>query len=128
MTDPAKPAPILRLRIHLSEGDWMGPGKADLLAGIAGTGSIAAAARQMGMSYKRAWMLVEVTNAMFAEPLVIAARGGSGHGGASLTPAGERALAIYRGMQAKAEAALAAELAEMGAMGADPAAKAKRGG
>ncbi|MBY0396897.1 MAG: LysR family transcriptional regulator, partial [Thermoleophilia bacterium] len=81
MTDTAKPATILRLRIHLSEGDWMGPGKADLLQGIAETGSIAAAGRRMEMSYKRAWMLTEVMNAMFDKPLVVAARGGAGHGG-----------------------------------------------
>jgi molybdate transport system regulatory protein len=127
MTDTPKPAPILRLRIHLSEGDWMGPGKADLLAGIAETGSIAAAGRRMDMSYKRAWMLIEVMNAMFEKPLVVAARGGAGHGGASLTAEGERVLALYRRMEARAEAALAGELAEMGEMGADPAGKAKAG-
>lgn len=127
MTGTPKPAPILRLRIHLSEGDWMGPGKADLLAGIAETGSIAAAGRRMDMSYKRAWMLIEVMNAMFERPLVVAARGGAGHGGATLTEDGARVLALYTAMQARAEAALADDLAEMGALGADPAAKAKGG-
>ena len=124
MTETPKPAPILRLRIHLSDGDWMGPGKADLLTGIAETGSIAAAGRAMGMSYKRAWMLIEVMNAMFAQPLVIAVRGGAEHGGATLTAEGARVLALYRRMEARANAALAADLAELGALGADPAAKA----
>jgi molybdate transport system regulatory protein len=127
MSDTPKPAPILRLRIHLSEGDWMGPGKADLLAGIAETGSIAAAGRRMDMSYKRAWMLIEVMNAMFEKPLVVAARGGAGHGGATLTPEGARVLGLYQRMQERAEAALAGDLAEMGAMGADPAGKVTKG-
>ena len=110
------PAPILRLRIHVSEGDWLGPGKADLLQGIAETGSIAAAGRRLGMSYKRAWGLIEVMNAMFATPLVTASRGGAGHGGAALTETGARVLALYRQMQVKAETALAAELAEIGVL------------
>ena len=62
--------PRLRLRVLLAPGLWLGPGKADLLEGIAETGSISAAGRQMGMSYKRAWGLVEGLNSMFAEPLV----------------------------------------------------------
>ena len=60
----------------------MGPGKAELLERIRDTGSIAAAGRQMGMSYKRAWMLVEAMNTTFHGPLVAAAKGGSGRRGA----------------------------------------------
>jgi molybdate transport system regulatory protein len=108
------PPPLLRLRIHVSEGDWLGPGKADLLQGIAETGSIAAAGRRMGMSYKRAWGLIEVLNGMFADPVVAASRGGAAHGGAGLTETGARILALYRAIQAKGEAALADELAEIG--------------
>ena len=72
----------LKLRI-LFDGAMIGPGKAALLEGIEVTGSIAAAGRQMQMSYKRAWMLVEEMNAAFAQPLVASARGGQGGGGAS---------------------------------------------
>ena len=59
----------LRLRVYLDDRRWLGPGKADLLALIGETGSIAAAGRRMGMSYKRAWSLVEAMNAMARTPL-----------------------------------------------------------
>jgi molybdate transport system regulatory protein len=74
----------------------MGPGKADLLDAIAQTGSISAAARQMRMSYRRAWLLVRTMNECFAEPLVNAAKGGKTGGGASLTATGAEVLAKYR--------------------------------
>ncbi|MGH7122383.1 MAG: winged helix-turn-helix domain-containing protein [Acetobacteraceae bacterium] len=76
-----------------------GPGKADLLAAIAETGSIAAAGRRLGMSYKRAWSLVESLNAMFRSSLVDAAKGGAHGGGAVLTPLGARVLAAYRALE-----------------------------
>ena len=116
MTEIETPAPVfprLRLRITLGAGNWLGPGKAELLAGIAETGSISAAGRRMGMSYKRAWGLVEVLNAMFALPLVTASRGGAGHGGAALTDSGQKVLRLYGDMQAKAEATLAAEIGQI---------------
>ncbi|WP_408870552.1 winged helix-turn-helix domain-containing protein, partial [Elioraea sp.] len=66
----ARTAPLrLFLRLDLGEDIAIGPGKADLLAGIAETGSIAAAARRMGMSYKRAWLLVETMNGCFRAPV-----------------------------------------------------------
>ncbi|MGH7068806.1 MAG: winged helix-turn-helix domain-containing protein [Acetobacteraceae bacterium] len=77
-----------------------GPGKADLLAAIADAGSIAAAGRRLGMSYKRAWSLVEALNAMFRGPLVDAAKGGAHGGGAMLTPLGANILAAYRALEA----------------------------
>lgn len=106
---PRRAAPPLRLFLRLELGPEIaiGPGKADLLAGIAETGSIAAAARRMGMSYKRAWLLVETMNLCFREPLVVAARGGRGAGGARLTAEGEAVLAAYRSLQRAAEAAAA---------------------
>jgi molybdate transport system regulatory protein len=85
--------PRLRLRIMLAPGQWLGPGKADLLEAIADTGSISAAGRRMGMSYKRAWGLVEGLNEMFGAPLVAASRGGAAHGGAGLTDLGAEVLA-----------------------------------
>ncbi len=88
--------PEFFLRLYLGEGEMIGPGKAALLEGIARTGSISAVGREMGMSYKRAWMLVETMNAMFAKPLVTSARGGAGGGGAALTETGQAVLALYR--------------------------------
>ena len=78
----------LQLRLRRGKDIVMGPGRADLLGKIAETGSIAAAGRQMGMSYKRAWALVESMNSTFREPLVEAAKGGVGGGGARLTATG----------------------------------------
>jgi molybdate transport system regulatory protein len=103
----------LHLRVVLGTEVAMGPGKAELLDGIAATGSIAAAGRRMGMSYKRAWLLVEAMNAMFAEPLVDAAKGGAGGGGAALTPLGARVLTAYRRLEAAAADSGAMALEEM---------------
>jgi molybdate transport system regulatory protein len=106
----------LRLRILLDGGAMLGPGKADLLEGIRATGSIAAAGRRMGMSYKRAWMLVEEMNAAFAEPVVASIRGGAKGGGAQLTGRGEEVLRLYRGAEAAAERASAGHVAALTAM------------
>jgi molybdate transport system regulatory protein len=119
----APPRSSLKLRLVLAGGDWLGPGKADLLQGIAETGSIAAAGRRMGMSYKRAWGLVENLNTMFRDPLVSASRGGAGHGGAELTETGRRVLALYRRMQAKGAKALAEDIAAVEALAVIPGRK-----
>lgn len=92
--------PKLRLKLTFDSGLTMGPGKADLLQGIAAAGSISAAGRRMRMSYKRAWMLVEEMNAAFEAPLVESSRGGVSGGGARLTEAGEVVLAHYRKLEA----------------------------
>lgn len=106
-------APKLRLRIQFGKDAMIGPGKADLLARIAETGSIAAAGRMMGMSYKRAWMLVETMNAIFAAPVVISTRGGSAGGGALLTETGEAVLARYRLIEARAAEACQPDIAAL---------------
>ena len=103
----------LHLRVVLGGAVAMGPGKAELLEGIAETGSIAAAGRRMGMSYKRAWLLVDAMNATFSGPLVDAAKGGAGGGGAALTPLGQRMLAAYRGLENEATKAGAREMSTM---------------
>jgi molybdate transport system regulatory protein len=102
-----------RLRIVLEPDIAIGPGKADLLEGIRETGSIAAAGRRLGMSYKRAWLLVETMNGCFKSPLVEASRGGQARGGATLTPDGERVLECYRRMEALTVKAIATEMAEL---------------
>ena len=93
----------LKIKVLFENGSFFGPGKADLLDGIDGTGSIAAACRDMRMSYKRAWTLVAVMNDMFAEPLVVSTRGGKDGGHASLTETGRAVLAAYRRIQSDAQ-------------------------
>ncbi|EJN09190.1 winged helix-turn-helix domain-containing protein [Herbaspirillum sp. YR522] len=90
-----------------------GPGKADLLQAIQRCGSISAAAREMGMSYRRAWLLVEEMNSCFASALVSTATGGARGGGAVVTESGLAVLARYRRMQKKAENSIAADLAHL---------------
>lgn len=111
--------PRLRLRLVFGAGAMLGPGKADLLAAIRETGSISAAGRAMGMSYKRAWNLVEEMNAAFRAPLVESARGGAGGGGAGLTETGDRVLSLYRRIETRAAEAGAAEVAELRGMMSD---------
>ena len=103
----------LRLRVVLDRDIAIGPGKADLLDGIATTGSISAAARRMGMSYKRAWLLVETMNRCFRTPLVAAAKGGAAGGGARLTALGEEVLHAYRRMESAAAGAAGRDLARL---------------
>lgn len=100
---------ITHLRVTFSDKAYLGPGRADLLEAIAKTRSISAAGRQMGMSYKRAWGLVQALNEGFGVPLVATSRGGAQQGGAELTAFGQDCLARYRHMQAVAEDAIAAD-------------------
>jgi molybdate transport system regulatory protein len=99
-----------RLRIVLGPDVAIGPGKAAMLDEIRTTGSIAGAGRRMGMSYKRAWLLVESMNRCFKAPLVETKRGGSARGGAVLTETGEQVLSCYRRMEALTEQAIASEM------------------
>jgi len=88
-----------RFRIICGKETAFGPGKAELLQRVAETGSIGKAALRMKMSYMRAWSLVQTMNRCFKEPLVIAAHGGEGGGGAALTETGRKVLALYRQME-----------------------------
>ena len=106
----ARQSTALRFRLLLDAEHALGPGKVDLLEAIAKTGSIAAAGRTMGMSYKRAWQLADDLNRSFAKPLITANKGGEHGGGAALTAAGEKVIAAYRGIERKAKQACAAEL------------------
>jgi molybdate transport system regulatory protein len=89
----------------------LGPGKVDLLESIGRTGSISAAGREMGMSYRRAWLLVDALNHMFPEQLVSASPGGSQGGGAKLTDYGRNVAAAYRRVEARAREAMREEMA-----------------
>ncbi|MBH0239260.1 winged helix-turn-helix domain-containing protein [Methylobrevis albus] len=107
--------PELVIRIDFPPADRLGRGKADLLEMIRSEGSITAAGRAMGMSYRRAWLLVDTMNRMFSEPVVWSKRGGEHGGGAALTAFGEELLGRYRGLEAKAAAAVADDLAWLAA-------------
>lgn len=96
--------PRLSLRIDF-DGGRIGPGKVALLEKIAQTGSISAAARALGMSYKRAWDLVEETGRVVGAPVVDTRAGGRRGGGATLTPAGSGLVGHFRAIEEAAAAA-----------------------
>jgi len=93
----------IRTRLFCGEEIAMGPGKADLLEAIDTTGSISAAGRHLGMSYRRTWLLVDTMNRSWREPLVATALGGAKGGGARVTPFGREVLRLYRELIARLE-------------------------
>ena len=101
------------VRLRLMQGDTIafGPGKAALLLAIERSGSISGAAREMDMSYRRAWLLVEQMNRCFHQPLVTTATGGAKGGGASITELAHEVLACYQHMQKKADSAVEKDMA-----------------
>jgi molybdate transport system regulatory protein len=104
----------LRFRVVLGPGVAIGPGKADLLEAIDQTSSLRAAAAQFGMSYKRAWTLVQEMNGAFREPLVETEKGGAGGGGATaLTDLGRLILRRYREMEADANRVIQSGVADL---------------
>ena len=102
-----------RLRITLGEGLILGPGKVDLIDAIERTGSISAAGREMGMSYRRAWLLVDALNRMFKRPVVVAATGGAKGGGARLTDFGRAIASAYRRAEERTRLAVSEEFARL---------------
>lgn len=94
----------LKIKIQIMAGDEiaMGPGKADLLDAIGREGSISAAGRALGMSYRRAWLLVDAMNRCWREPLVATMAGGSTRSGANVTAFGHEVLHHYRMLQKQA--------------------------
>ena len=101
----------LTIRLDFEGGRRLGAGKIALLEAIEKAGSISAAGRAHGMSYRRAWLLVEELNRLFAEPLVAARHGGLKGGGAQLTDEGRRIVALYRNAEAKMRGAGEKEIA-----------------
>ncbi len=89
----------IRFRIDFNEDSNVGPGKIQLLEAIKSSGSISQAARDLGMSYRRGWLLINSLNTSFQDPVVISATGGAGGGGARLTQFGERLLDLYRDLE-----------------------------
>ena len=99
----------LKAQLYCGPETAMGPGKADLMDAIAREGSLSAAGRAMGMSYRRTWLLVDAMNRCWTEPLVDATAGGGRHSGARLTETGKAVLAAYRALEAALAAAAAGE-------------------
>ena len=91
-----KTAPSIRFRIDFAENSNLGPGKIELLEAIRKQGSMSAAGRSMGMSYRRVWLLLESLNTAFTEPVSVNTVGGIGGGGVQITPFGELLIERYR--------------------------------
>jgi molybdate transport system regulatory protein len=113
MNDAAMPPLRLTLRIDHAGKHMLGPGKVRLLELIGQHGSISAAGRAMGMSYRRAWLLVEAMNGTFTTEVVAARPGGSGGGGARLTDMGHLVVRRYREIESAAGAVAAEPLAAL---------------
>jgi molybdate transport system regulatory protein len=109
-SESAELRPGLTIRVDLGEYGSLGPGKIALLELISKHGSITSAGRKMGMSYRRAWLLVDEINHMFREPLVETQMGGTGGGGARLTKLGRDVVGRYRAIEGAAAVASAADL------------------
>jgi molybdate transport system regulatory protein len=92
----------LTLRVDLGNGRALGPGKIGLLEAIEKTGSISQAGRKLGMSYRRAWLLVDDMNGCFDDPVIEAQPGGTHGGGANLTSFGQKLIERYRAIEAEA--------------------------
>lgn len=107
----AAPVIIIRPRLQLGETAAIGPGKVELLRAIGKLQSISAAAKSMGLTYKRAWLLVNTLNQGLREPVVETAKGGKGGGGAHLTEYGISMIRCYDALEARIEKAAFKELA-----------------
>ena len=113
---PSKPAaPELRFRLRITAGEVIaiGPGKVALLEAIAATGSITAAAKQLGMSYRRAWLLLDALNHALKTPAVDSAKGGAAGGGSVITDVGWQVMTLYRQIEATASSACAADIKQL---------------
>jgi molybdate transport system regulatory protein len=106
--------PRVSIRLDLTSGDRIGPGKIALLEAIRATGSISAAARHLRMSYRRAWLLVEEINDALQEPAVTAATGGRHGGGAVVTSVGKRIIELYRSIEGLAQSSARHEFRAVG--------------
>jgi molybdate transport system regulatory protein len=95
--------PVVRFRLDFGRDEAVGPGKITLLEHIGRGGSLSQAARDLKMSYRRAWQLLESVNGSFRERAVVTQKGGRGGGGASLTPFGLELIKRYRAFDAQVQ-------------------------
>ncbi|HEY9080913.1 ModE family transcriptional regulator [Magnetovibrio sp.] len=109
-----------RVRILIGAATALGPGKVDLLLAIDRHRSISGAAREMGMSYRRAWLLVDSMNRSFTSDLVVTSTGGKGGGGAEVSALGHDVVRRYQEMEDKAAQSVALEASEFAKLLKDP--------
>jgi molybdate transport system regulatory protein len=107
--------PSVSLRVDFPTGARVGPGKIALLEAVGRTGSISAAGRSTGMSYRRAWLLLDDLNRAFARPVTTAAAGGAGGGGAEVTDFGRALITAYRALEADVDRLATERMAEVAA-------------
>ena len=114
-TPDASPRPVARFRLRVTAGEaiFVGPGKVALLEAIRDTRSITAAAKSLGMSYRRAWLLVDELNRSLASVAVESAIGGERGGGSELTALGCELIDVYRRIEATAARACAKDLGRL---------------
>jgi molybdate transport system regulatory protein len=98
------PTPAVRFRVDFGRDEAVGPGKIALLEHIGRGGSLSQAARELGMSYRRAWQLLASLNGSFRERVAVTAKGGRGGGGARLTPFGQLLIRAYREFDTEVQA------------------------
>src|SRR6516162_7185227 len=91
----------LSIRLDFANGDRLGPGKIALLEAIRSKGSITVAAQHLGMSYRRAWLLIQAINKTLQQPAVATSQGGADRGGTVLTPVGEEVIKLYRSIEGR---------------------------
>lgn len=120
-------AAALTIRVDLGRNGALGPGKIRLMELIGKLGSITKAGKALGMSYRRAWLLVDSLNQAFREPVIAKQMGGRGGGGAKLTDLGQRVVGSYRAIEAAAALAAQRELETLqSAVAAKPASRSRR--
>jgi molybdate transport system regulatory protein len=111
--------PRVWIRLDLANGHHIGPGKIALLEAIRAKGSIMAAARHLGMSYRRAWLMVENVNEALSKPAVTSVQGGYYRGGSVLTDAGEKIIQIYHSVEGRTMTSAYQELRAIARLGRD---------
>ncbi|WP_232445293.1 winged helix-turn-helix domain-containing protein [Burkholderia ubonensis] len=112
---PAVDEPSVSFRMRIRKGDTvaLGPGKVALLEAVREHGSISAAARSLGMSYRRAWLLIDELNRSLTSPATMSEQGGHSGGGCTLTPVGEEIVHLYRSIELQAQKHCAKQIAAL---------------
>jgi molybdate transport system regulatory protein len=112
-SSPSQPEVRFRMRIRQADAVAIGPGKIDLLEAVHEHGSISAAARSLGMSYRRAWLLIDELNRTLKTPATSSETGGSSGGGCVLTPVGEKIVRLYRDIEVEAARTCAPQISAL---------------
>ncbi|MGZ2749110.1 winged helix-turn-helix domain-containing protein [Burkholderia stagnalis] len=122
MTKPSPPAKrraidepqvSFRMRVRMGDTVALGPGKVALLEAVREHGSISAAARSLGMSYRRAWLLIDELNRSLTSPATVSEQGGHSGGGCTLTPVGDEIVRLYRAIEQQAQKHCAKQIAAL---------------